>query len=54
MLKDKEWTIEKEVVIKKKWIYMLEGGLKREVIQLHYNIPMGGSNDWGNLNHQEE
>lgn len=51
MLKDKEQTIEKGVVIKKRWIYVLEGGLRREIIQLHYNTPMGGSNNWGNPNH---
>ena len=41
ILKDKEQTIKEEVVIKEGQIYMPEGELRREVIQLYYNIPMG-------------
>ena len=41
ILKDEEQTIKEEVVIKEGQIYMPEGELRREVIQLYYNIPMG-------------
>ena len=41
-LRDKEWTIEKGVVIKKGQIYMPERKLRREIIQLHHNMPVGG------------
>ena len=40
MLKDEEQTIEKKVVIKKKQIYIPERELRREVIQLHHDIPV--------------
>jgi len=39
-LRDKEWTIEKGVVIKKGQIYMPERKLRGEMIQLHHNIPV--------------
>lgn len=41
-LRDKEWTIEKGVVIKKGQIYVPERKLRREIIQLHHNMPVGG------------
>jgi len=40
-LRDKEWTIEEEVVIKEGQIYMLERELRGEVIWLHYNTLVG-------------
>jgi len=40
-LRDEEWTIEEELVIKKRQIYVLERELRGEVICLHYNIPVG-------------
>jgi len=40
-LRDKEWTIEKEVVMKEGQIYMPERKLRREIIQLHHNMPVG-------------
>jgi len=30
------------IVIKERKIYVLEGKLRREIIQLHYDIPVGG------------
>jgi len=41
-LKNEEWKIEDGIVMKKGRIYMLEGKLRREIIQLHYNTPVGG------------
>jgi len=41
-LKDEEWKIEDGIVMKKGRIYMPEGKLRREIIQLHYNTPVGG------------
>ena len=41
-LKDEEWEIEEGVVLKKRRIYMPEGELRREVIQLHHDTPVGG------------
>jgi len=41
-LKDKEWEIEDGIVLKKGRIYMPERDLRREIIQLHYNTPVGG------------
>ena len=40
MLKDEEWEIEDGLVTKKGRIYILEGELRREIIQLHYDIPI--------------
>jgi len=42
MLKDEEWEIEDGVVLKEGRIYVLEGELRREVIQLHHDTPVGG------------
>ena len=41
-LKDEEWEIEDGIVLKKERIYVLEGDLKREIIQLHHDTPVGG------------
>ena len=41
-LRDKEWTIEKGVVIKKGQIYVLEGELREEVIWLYHNTLVEG------------
>jgi len=41
-LRDKEWKVEDRIVIKKARIYMPEGDLRREIIQLHYDTPVGG------------
>jgi len=41
-LKDEEWKIEDGVVLKEGRIYVLEGELRREVIQLHHDTPVGG------------
>jgi len=41
-LRDKEWKIEDRVVLKEGRIYVPEGELKREIIQLHYDTPVGG------------
>jgi len=30
------------IVIKERKIYVLEGKLRREIIRLHYNTPVGG------------
>ena len=42
MLRDEEWEIEDRVVLKEGRIYMPEGKLRREIIQLHHDIPVGG------------
>ena len=42
MLKDKEWEIEDGLVMKEERIYVLEGKLRREIIRLHYDTPIGG------------
>jgi len=41
-LKDEEWEIENGLVMKKGKIYVPEGELKEEIIQLYYNTPVGG------------
>jgi len=41
-LKDEEWGIEDRIVIKKGRIYVPEGELRREIIQLHHNTLVGG------------
>ena len=41
-LKDKEWEIEDGIVMKEGRIYMPEGDLRREIIQLHHDTPVGG------------
>jgi len=40
-LRDEEWEIEDGVVLKEERIYVLEGELRREVIQLHHDTPVG-------------
>ena len=42
MLRDKEWEVEDRIVIKEGRIYMPEGDLRREIIQLHHNTLVGG------------
>jgi len=42
MLRDKEWEIEDGVVLKERKIYVPEGELREEVIQLHHDTPVGG------------
>jgi len=42
MLKDEEWKIEDGIVMKEGRIYVLEGELRREIIQLHHNTPVEG------------
>jgi len=41
-LRDKEWEVEDGIVMKEGRIYMPEGDLRREIIQLHHDIPVGG------------
>ena len=41
-LKDEEWEIEDGIVLKKERIYVPEGDLRREIIQLHHDTPIGG------------
>jgi len=41
-LKDKEWEIEDGIVLKEERIYVLEEDLRREIIQLHHDTPVGG------------
>ena len=41
-LRDKEWEIKDGVVLKEGRIYVPEGELKGEVIQLHHDTPVGG------------
>ena len=41
-LKDKEQAIEKEIVMKEGYIYILEGNLRRKIIHLHHNTLVGG------------
>ena len=41
-LKDEEWEIEDGIVLKEGRIYIPEGDLRREIIQLHYDTPVGG------------
>ena len=40
-LKDEEWEIEDGLVMKKERIYIPEGELRREIIQLHHDTPVG-------------
>ena len=42
MLKDEEWGVEDGVVLKEERIYVPKGDLRREIIQLHHNTPLGG------------
>jgi len=41
-LRDKEWEVEDGIVMKEGRIYMPEGDLRREIIQLHHDTPVGG------------
>jgi len=41
-LKDKEWEIEDRIVMKEGRIYVPEGKLRGEIIQLHHDTPVGG------------
>ena len=41
-LKDEEWGVEDGIVLKEGKIYMPEGDLRREIIQLHHDTPLGG------------
>jgi len=41
-LRDEEWEIEDGVVLKEGRIYVLEGELKGEIVQLHHDTPVGG------------
>jgi len=41
-LKDKEWEIEDRIVMKEGKIYIPEGELRGEIIQLHHDTPVGG------------
>jgi len=42
VLKDEEWEIENGIVLKEGRIYVPEGDLRREIIQLHHNTSVGG------------
>jgi len=41
-LKDEEWEIEDGIVTKERRIYVPEGELRGEIIQLHHDTPVGG------------
>jgi len=41
-LKDEEWEIEDGIVMKEGKIYIPEGELRGEIIQLHHDTPVGG------------
>jgi len=41
VLKNEEWEIENGIVLKKGRIYIPEGDLRREIIQLHHDTPVG-------------
>jgi len=41
-LKDEEWEIDDRIVLKEERIYVPEGDLRREIIQLYHDIPVGG------------
>jgi len=41
-LKNEEWEVEDEIVLKEERIYVPKGDLRREIIQLHHNTPIGG------------
>jgi len=42
ILKNEEWEIEEEIVMKEGRIYMPEEELREEIIQLHHDTPIGG------------
>ena len=41
-LRDEEWEVEDGIVIKEGRIYVPERDLRREIIQLHHDTPVGG------------
>jgi len=41
-LKDEEWKIKEGIVMKERRIYVLEGELRGEIMQLHHDTPIGG------------
>jgi len=41
-LRDEEWKVEDGIVMKKEKIYVPEEDLRREIIQLHHDTPVGG------------
>ena len=41
-LRDEEWAIKEGIVIKEGCIYVPEGDLRREIIHLYHNTPVGG------------
>ena len=41
-LKNEEWEVEDGIVLKEERIYIPEGDLRREIIQLHHDTPIGG------------
>jgi len=41
-LKNEEWKVEDRIILKEGRIYVPEGDLRREIIQLHHNTPIGG------------
>jgi len=41
-LRDEEWEVEDRIVIKEERIYVPERDLRREIIQLHHDTPVGG------------
>jgi len=41
-LRDEEWEVEDRIVIKEGRIYVPERDLRREIIQLHHDTPVGG------------
>jgi len=41
-LKDEEWEIDDRIVLKEGRIYVPEGDLRREIIQLYHDTPVGG------------
>ena len=47
MLKNEEWRIEDGMVLREGKIYMPEGDLRREIIQLHHDTPLGGMEEGG-------
>ena len=42
-LRDEEWEVEDGIVIKEGRIYVPEGDLRRKIIQLHHDTPVGGT-----------
>jgi len=46
VLRDKEWQIREDLVLKEEKIYVLKNKkLRIEIIQLYYNIPVAGHGD---------